>query len=75
MKPIKVFYSQATGRFYASQHYSENGKGQAVITGKKYDVTDDIAHHVGKNGITFEPVPELPLTLTTTPKLRGPGCT
>ena len=45
-KPIRVFYSQLSGRFYATSHYKETVKddvSQFVVTGKKYDVTDDIA--------------------------------
>lgn len=45
-KPIRVFYSQMSGRFFATAHYKETVKddvSQFVVTGKKYDVTDDIA--------------------------------
>lgn len=52
-KPIKVFYSPLTGIFYASQHYNINADGVTVITGKKYDVTNDIGEAITKHGIQF----------------------
>jgi len=51
-KPIKVFYSILTERFYASQHYEQEGN-LTVITGTKYDVTSDIGYFVNKHGIEF----------------------
>jgi hypothetical protein len=53
MKPIRVFYSTLTRRFYASRHYREEGGGLVTTTGEKFDVTDDIARLVVKYGITF----------------------
>ena len=53
--PIKVFYSRLTGRFYASKHYKADGKGHVVITGKKYDVTDDIGSIITAFNIEFTP--------------------
>ena len=52
VKPIRVFYSTLTRRFYASRQYREEGGG-LVTTGEKFDVTDDIARLVVKYGITF----------------------
>lgn len=56
MKPIKVFYSELSGKFFASQHYRQDGENTIVITGKKYDVTDDIGEAVLRHGITFKVV-------------------
>jgi hypothetical protein len=67
-RPIRVFYSELSGRFYASQHYREVDRGcvgavegaerfYVVITGKKYDVTNDIAAAVVKHDLEFTPVP------------------
>lgn len=55
-KPIRVFYSELSGRFYASQHYRQEANGVVVITGRKYDVTNDIGAAVTKHDITFTPV-------------------
>lgn len=53
-KPIRVFYSTLSRRFYASAHWRvEGGRGVVVITGKKYDVTDDIASMVLKYDLEF----------------------
>lgn len=52
-QPIHVFYSELSGRFYASAHYRHDGKGHVTITGRKYDVTDDIGAAITKHGITF----------------------
>lgn len=52
-KPIKVFYSPLTGRFYASSAYRIEKNGTCVITGKKDDVTDDIASVIVEQGVTF----------------------
>lgn len=51
-KPIRVFYSELDARFYASQHYRQEGD-YVVITGKKYDVTDDIGAAIRKHDIGF----------------------
>lgn len=44
-----------SGRFYASQHYKQSGK-TVIITGEKFDVTNDIAAAVLKYGVTFTEV-------------------
>ena len=59
-KPIRVFYSELSGRFYASAHYrttrSEDGTYERVtITGQKFDVTDDIGAAVTKYDLEFTP--------------------
>ena len=51
-KPIKVFYSPFTERFYATRAYKRKGD-IFIITGEKYDVTDDIASSIEKHGLTF----------------------
>jgi hypothetical protein len=51
-KPIKVFYSPLSSRFYASQHYRFDAHS-VVITGAKYDVTDDIAAAIFEHNIEF----------------------
>lgn len=52
-KPIRVFYSELSGKFYASSNYKEIGNGVVTITGKKYDVTQDIAHAIVKHEVEF----------------------
>lgn len=52
-KPIRVFWSALTNRFYASQHYRQVRDDYIVITGQKFDVTDDIANAVIEREITF----------------------
>jgi hypothetical protein len=52
-KPIRVFYSELSGRFYASAHYRVDAKGYVVITGRKYDVTNDIGAAVVEHEIEF----------------------
>ena len=63
LKPIKVFYSDLGkhGTFYATQHYREEVHGDTVhyvITGKKYDVTQDIAEAIVTHDIEFVPASE-----------------
>lgn len=52
-KPIRVFYSPLTGRFYASHAYRGTKGGVTIITGDKFDVTDDIAAAVLKYDLVF----------------------
>jgi hypothetical protein len=52
-KPIRVFYSILSQRFYASRAYKEVQPGVVEITGDKFDVTDDIAAMVIKHDIEF----------------------
>lgn len=59
-KPIRVFYSPLSGRFYATDRYREEPeKGRVVITGKKYDVTSDIGRAVTEHELEFTPTPEI----------------
>lgn len=53
MKPIKVFWSPLGRRFYASRAYREVKPGVVLITGEKFDVTDDIAAQIIKHDIVF----------------------
>lgn len=57
-KPIRVFYSPLSERFYASQHYREERTGAVVITGAKYDVTDDIGAAFVAYDLEFRPANE-----------------
>lgn len=52
-KPIRVFFSPFSRRFYASRAYKEEVNGVVTITGQKFDVTNDIAGLVLANDITF----------------------
>lgn len=56
-KPIRVFYSHLSKRFYASRAYKIKG-GVAIVTGEKFDVTDDIANLIVQNEITFTAQPK-----------------
>jgi len=53
-KPIRVFWSELSQRFYASRAYKQINPGVVEITGQKFDVTDDIAQMVIKHNIQFE---------------------
>jgi len=57
-KPIRVFYSKLSGRFYASRAYKQVKPGIVEITGQKFDVTDDIAEAVIDEKIVFTKVKE-----------------
>lgn len=54
-KPIRVFYSELTGQFYATRAYKIDAKGQAQVTvnGEKFNVTQDIARIIVAHGVTF----------------------
>lgn len=52
-KPIRVFWSPLSHRFYASRAYQQTSPNTVTITGEKFDVTDDIAAMVLKHDITF----------------------
>ena len=41
-KPIKLLLSTLTGKVYASKAYKELGGGKYLITGNKYDVTEQV---------------------------------
>ena len=52
-QPIRVFYSPLGQRFYASQYYKRMSDKTVVITGAKFDVTDDIAKAVIEFDLEF----------------------
>lgn len=54
-KPIKIFYSELSGRFYATDRYEIDGN-ICIIKGKKYDVTNDIGAAIKKHRIEFRKV-------------------
>jgi len=54
-KPIRVFYSVLSERFYATRAWKEIRPGVIEVTGEKFDVTDDIAAMVVKHEIEFSP--------------------
>lgn len=58
IKPIRIFYSELSGRFYASRAYKVEGNGLVTITGEKFDVTDEIGTLINKYGITFSEQPK-----------------
>lgn len=53
-KPIRIFYSDLARRFYAARAYKDIGGGVTVITGEKFDVTDEIAALIKHYRITFK---------------------
>lgn len=54
-KPIRVFYSELSGHFYATAHYKE-ANGIITITGEKFDVTQDIARAIVTHDLEFTPI-------------------
>ena len=60
MKPIKVFWSPLSHKFYASRAYKQVKPGVVEITGEKFDVTQDIAEQIVTHGITFTESKPLP---------------
>lgn len=59
-KPIRIFYSLLSNRFYASRAYKESGPGQVTITGEKFDVTNQIAALIIEHDIEFKAIEALP---------------
>lgn len=53
MKPIRVFWSPLSRKFYATRAYKEEKPGLVTVTGEKFDVTQDIASVIVENDITF----------------------
>jgi hypothetical protein len=56
-KPIRIFYSRLTERFYATRHYREIAPGVVECTGERSDVTNDIACLIDEHQITFRERP------------------
>ena len=52
-KPIRVFFSGLSQRFYATRAYREEENGLITVTGEKFDVTNDIVGLIQQHGITF----------------------
>jgi hypothetical protein len=52
-KPIRVFYSELSRRFYATRSWREIAPGRIEVTGEQFDVTNDIAALIEQHGITF----------------------
>ena len=56
-RPIRVFYSELSCRFYAMRAWREcttqNGARYIQVTGEQFDVTDDIAGLIKKYDIVF----------------------
>jgi hypothetical protein len=59
-KPIRVFYSPLTGRFWATQSYRIAPNGDVTVTGEKWDVTNDVASAVVTNDLEFTPAEAKP---------------
>lgn len=53
-KPIRVFFSELSRRFYATRAYRIDDNGMVTVTGEKFDVTDDIAALIERHGVTFK---------------------
>ena len=58
VRPIRVFYSVLSLRFYATRAWKEVRPGLVVCTGERFDVTDDIAAMVLEHNIEFKRRPE-----------------
>lgn len=68
-KPIKVFFSPLSRRFYASASYKVLANGVVECAGEKFDVTDDIADLIRNNEVSFV---ERPATFGIDPPKRTP---
>lgn len=58
-KPIRVFYSELSQRFYAARAYRIKRDGDrelVTVTGDKFDVTDDIASAIKAHDLEFTPL-------------------
>jgi hypothetical protein len=58
-KPIRIFFSPLSRRFYATRAYKEISPGVVEVTGDKFDVTDDIADIVERYKVEFAQVAEI----------------
>ena len=52
-KPIRVFFSRLTRRFYATRAYRLLPNGIVECTGEKFDVTSDIGALINEHEIEF----------------------
>ncbi len=64
-KPIRIFFSPLSRRFYASRAYRDEGNGNVTITGEKFDVTNDIAGLIEQHKVEFKVRDELPRPIIT----------
>lgn len=55
-KPIRLFWSPLTCRIYATQQWKESRDGYVVVTGEKFDVTNDVGRIVTEHDLEFTPV-------------------
>jgi hypothetical protein len=55
-KPIRGFYSDLTGTFYATGAWRQKADGVVEVYGAKYDVTQDIARIIVERELSFRPV-------------------
>jgi hypothetical protein len=53
-KPIRVFFSELSRRFYATRAYRIDDRGIVTVTGKKFDVTNDIAGLIEQHEVEFK---------------------
>lgn len=53
MKPIRIFFSPLTRRFYATSAYRELSPGHVECTGQKFDVTNEIASLINEHNVAF----------------------
>lgn len=53
-KPIRVFFSPLSQRFYATKAWREISPGNVECTGEKFDVTNDIAALIEEHEVTFK---------------------
>jgi hypothetical protein len=53
-RPIRVFYSVLSQRFFATRAWKEVRPGLVECTGERFDVTDDVANLVKEHGIVFK---------------------
>lgn len=54
-KPIRLFWSPLTRRIYATRSWKEDVKGYVIVTGEKFDVTDDIGRIITEYNLEFTP--------------------
>ena len=56
VKPIRVFWSPLSRRFYATRAWKEIRPGLIECTGERFDVTNDIAGIIEQEQIEFKAV-------------------
>ena len=55
-KPIRVFFSPFSRRFYATRAYRIDDKGLVTVTGEQFDVTNDIAALIKQHNVEFREI-------------------